>query len=118
MAFIDAAGKVVLVRSGVTKIVAPAGYQLALSHDGKRLLFTHDEQGKDRTIMMYDAVSGKITEFVRGLVQQAFWSPDDSRIAFMRSTGQDWTVWTMPAGAPDKALQMKSGEAWGLPGWV
>jgi hypothetical protein len=44
MAFIDATGKVVLVHGGVTKIVAPAGYQLSLSHDGKRLLFTHDEQ--------------------------------------------------------------------------
>ena len=59
MAFIDATGKVGLVHGGVTKIVAPAGYQLSLSHDGKRLLFTHDEQGKDRTIMMYDAVSGR-----------------------------------------------------------
>src|SRR5260370_9625589 len=77
MAFIDATGKVVLVRSGVTKIVAPAGYQLSLSHDGKRLLFTRDEQGKDRAIVMYDAVSGKSTELMRGLVQRAFWSPDD-----------------------------------------
>src|SRR5713226_9076284 len=118
MAFIDAAGKLVLVRSGVTKIVAPAGNQLSLSHDGKRLLFTHDEQGKDRTIMMYDAVSGKITELMRGLVQQAFWSPDDSRIAFMRSSGPDWTVWTMPAGSPEKALQLSTGSVWALHGWL
>ena len=118
MAFIDAAGKVVLVRSGVTKIVAPAGYQLALSHDGKRLLFTHDEQGKDRTIMMYDAASGKITELIRGLVQWAFWSPDDSRIAFMRSSGPDWTVWTMPAGSPEKSLQLSTGSVWALHGWL
>lgn len=118
MAFIDAAGKVVLVRSGVTKIVAPAGYQLSLSHDGKRLLFTRDELGKDRTIVLYDAVSGKSTDLMRGLVQRAFWSPDDSRVAFMRSTGQDWTVWTMPAGAPDKALQLSTGGVWALHGWL
>ena len=118
MAFIDATGKVALVHGGVTKIVAPAGYQLSLSHDGKRLLFTHNEPGKDRTIMMYDAVSGKNTELLRGLVQQAFWSPDDSRIAFMRSTGQDWTVWTMPAGAPDKALQLSTSGVWALHGWT
>jgi len=118
MAFIDAAGKVVLVRSGVTKIVAPAGYQLSLSHDGKRLLFTRDEQGKDRTIVLYDAVSGKSTDLMRGLVQRAFWSPDDSCVAFMRSTGQDWTVWTMPAGAPDKALQLSTGGVWALHGWL
>jgi uncharacterized membrane protein len=118
MAFIDATGKVVLVHGGVTKIVAPAGHQLSLSHDGKRLLFTHDEQGKDRAIMMYDAVSGKNTELMRGLVQRAFWSPDDSRIAFMRSTGQDWTVWTMPVGAPDKALQLSTSGVWALHGWT
>src|SRR5205823_2768916 len=118
MAFIDAAGKVVLVRSGVAKIVAPAGSQLSLSHDGKRLLFTRDEQGKDRTIVMYDAASGKSVELMRGLVQRAFWSPDDSRIAFMRSTGQDWTVWTMPAGAPEKALQLSTSGVWALHGWA
>jgi uncharacterized membrane protein len=118
MAFVDATGKVVLVRSGVTKIVAPAGYQLSLSHDGKRLLFTRDEQGKDRTIVMYDAGSGKSTELMRGLVQRAFWSPDDSRIAFMRSTGQDWTVWMMPAGSPEKALQLSMGGVWALHGWA
>ncbi len=118
MAFVDSTGKVVLVRSGVTKIVAPAGYQLSLSHDGKRLLFTRDEQGKDRTIVMYDAVSGKSTDLMRGLVQRPFWSPDDSRIAFMRSTGQDWTVWTMPTGAPDKALQLSAGGVLALHGWL
>ena len=118
MAFVDSTGKVVLVRSGVTKIVAPAGYQLSLSHDGRRLLFTRDEQGKDRTIVLYDAVSGKSTDLMRGLVQRPFWSPDDSRIAFMRSTGQDWTVWAMPAGAPDKALQLSTGGVWALHGWL
>jgi len=118
MAFIEATGKVVLVRGGVAKIVAPAGNQLSLSHDGKRLLFTRKEQGKDRTIVMYDAVSGKSTELMRGLVQRAFWSPDDSQIAFMRSTGQDWTVWTMPAGSPDKALQLSTSGVWALHGWL
>jgi len=118
MAFIDATGKVVLMRSGVAKIVAPAGSQLSLSRDGKRLLFTREEQGKDRTIVMYDAGSGKSTELMRGLVQRAFWSPDESRIAFMRSTGQDWTVWTMPAGSPEKALQLSTGGVWALHGWA
>ncbi len=118
MAFIDGTGKVVLVRSGMAKIVAPAGNQLSLSHDGKRLLFTREEQGKDRTIVMYDAVSGKSAELMRGLVQRAFWSPDDSQIAFMRSTGQDWTVWTMPPGSPEKALQLSDSGVWELHGWA
>jgi hypothetical protein len=68
--------------------------------------------------MMYDAVSGKNTELMRGLVQRAFWSPDDSRIAFMRSSGSDWTVWTMPAGALDKALQLSTSGVWALHGWT
>jgi uncharacterized membrane protein len=119
MAFIDAPGKVVLVRSGAApKIVAASGSQLSLSHDGKRLLFVRNEQGTERTIVMYDAGSGKSTELMRGLVQRPFWSPDDSKIAFMRSSGQDWTVWTMPAGAPDKALQLSTNNVWALHGWT
>jgi len=37
----------------------------------------------------------KTTEVLRGPVQSAFWSPDDSRIAFMRFVEPAWTVWTM-----------------------
>src|SRR4029077_14739118 len=108
VAFLDPAGKVTLARGETAKVVAPAGSQLSLSHDGKRLLFTREESGKERTILLYDAVTGKTTEVLRGPVQSAFWSTDDSGIAFMRFVEAAWTVWTMPAGSPDKAAQLNT----------
>jgi hypothetical protein len=118
IAFIDPAGKVIVARGATVKVVAPAGQQLSISHDGKRLLFTRDEQGKDRTIVIYDTVSGKTTELVHGPVQQAFWSPDDSKIAFMKSSGQDWTVWTLPSVSPGSATQLSTNPVWVLDGWA
>lgn len=117
VAFLDAAGRVMLARGAVTKVVAPAGSQPAISHDGKRLLFTREEQGKERTILLYDVASGNTTELVRGMVQSAFWSPDDSSIAFLKFAEPAWTVWTMPASSPDRATQLSSGGVWALHGW-
>lgn len=116
VAFLDAAGQVMLARGAAAKVVAPSGTQLSLSHDGKRLLFTH-EQGNDRMILLYDAVTAKTTELQRGQVQSAFWSPDDLQIAFLKMAGQDWTVWTMPAGAPDRATQLSTSAVSALHGW-
>jgi uncharacterized membrane protein len=122
VAFLDPAGKVTLARGEAAKVVAPTGSQLSLSHDGKRLLFTREEPGKDRAILLYDAVTGKTTELLRGPVQSAFWSPDDSRIAFMKFAEPAWTVWTMPTGSPDKATQLNtnvtSSGALTLHGWL
>ena len=117
VAYLDPTGKVMLARGEAAKLVAPSGYQLSLSHDGKKLLYTRDEQGKDRTLMLYDSTTGKSAELMRGLVQAMFWSPDDSRIAFMNDTGASWQVWTMPAGAPDKAAQLSATAVWALHGW-
>lgn len=116
VAFLDLAGQVMLARGAAAKMVAPSGTQLSLSHDGKRLLFTRG-QGNDRTIVLYDAVSAKTTELQRGQVQSAFWSPDDSQIAFLKMAGQDWTVWTMSAAAPDRAAQLSASPVWALHGW-
>ena len=55
------------------------GTELALSHDGKRLLYTRSDSksGPDRTIVLYDFTTGRSQELVHGGVRQAFWSPDD-----------------------------------------
>ena len=116
-AFVDASGKVMLARGAVTKVVAAAGSQPAFSHDGKRLLFTRDEQGKERTIVLYEVASGKTTELVRGMVQSAFWSPDDSVIAFLKFAEPAWTVWTVPITSPERATQLSSSGVWALHGW-
>jgi uncharacterized membrane protein len=118
VAFLDPTGKVMLARGEAAKVVAPGGSQLSLSHDGKRLVYTREEQGKDRTILLYDAATGKTTELMRGQVQSGFWSPDDTKIAYLKMSGQNWTVWAMPSGSPDSATQLGTNNVWALHGWL
>jgi uncharacterized membrane protein len=118
VAYLAPEGKVMFVRGATPpKIVAPKGSQLCLSHDGRRLLFTREDQGSDRTIVLYDTVTARSTDLIRGAVQSAFWSPDDSEIAFLRLADQAWHVWTMPANAPDKAAQLANDSVLVLQGW-
>jgi len=67
MAYLNSAGSIVLSRGGVKKIIAPAGTELSLSHDGKKLLYTRSDSkaAPDRTIVLYDADSGKSQDLVR-----------------------------------------------------
>ena len=117
IAFMDPTGKVTVARGATAKVVAPEGSQLAFSHDGKRLLFTREDHG-ERTILMYDVATGKTTEVMRGMVQSACWSPDDTHIAFLRFAEPAWTVWTMPTGSPDRAAQLSTSGVWALHGWM
>jgi uncharacterized membrane protein len=117
-AYLDPTGKVMIARGEAAKTVAPAGSRLSFSHDGRRLLFIRNETGKDRTMVQYDAVTGKSTELMRGLVASAFFAPNDATIAYMTQVGTDWQVWTMPTGAPDKAAQLSAGPVWALHGWL
>ena len=118
--FLDAAGKVIFSRNGVKKIAAHEGSELSVSHDGRKLLFTRSDSktGPERTIVLYDFVTGRSTELQHGLVRQAFWSPDDSRIAFLKIDGQKWEVWTFPVDAPEKAAIFSSDSVNSLHGWV
>lgn len=119
VAYINATGKLILKRGTVARaVLAKGGYQPALSHDGKRLLYTTDEKGGERTISLYDWGTGKSSELLRGSVQQPFWSPDDSRIAFLKFDGSKWQVWTMPPDGPEKAELLYPGEVTSLQGWA
>jgi len=51
-------------------------------------------------------------------VRQAFWSPNDSRIAFLNFQDQKWQVWTFPAGAPEKAAVFYPENVLALHGWA
>ncbi len=120
VAYLDAAGRVVLSRGEIKKIVGPSGLELSLSHDGKKLLYTRSNSanGPDRSIVLYDADTGRAKDLVSGGVHQAFWSPDDSRIAFLKFDGQQWHVWTMTIADPDKATQLSPLDVTALHGWV
>jgi uncharacterized membrane protein len=119
-AYLNSVGAVVLSRGAAKKVAAPAGTELALSHDGKKLLFIRSDSkaSPDRTIVLYDFDSGKSLDLVRGLVRQAFWSPDDSRISFLKATDQAWQVWSFPVGKPESALVFSPQPVNALHGWV
>ena len=120
IAYLNPAGSVVLSRGAVKKIVAPSGSELCLSHDGKKLLYTRADSktGPDRTIALYDVDSGKSQDLVRGLVRQAFWSPDDSRIAFLRAQNQSWQAWSFPVAMPEAAAAFSPQSVNSLHGWL
>ena len=123
VAYIKATGGFIVKRGTAARAVpGKGGYQPALSHDGKRLLYTTEEKGAEktdeRTISVYDWATGKSTELLRGSVQQPFWSTDDTHIAFLKSDGSKWQLWTMPVEAPESAALLYPGEAISLQGWV
>ncbi len=118
VAYLDAAGKVVLSRGEIRKSVAAAGYELSVSHDGKKVLYTRDLTGPNRTIAMFDAATGRSQDLVTGLVHQAFWSPDDSRVAFLKFVDEKWQVWTFPATAPEKSAMLSPQPVLALHGWT
>src|SRR5712691_10375930 len=70
VAYLNPSGSIVLSRGKTKKIASPAGIELALSHDGKKLLYVRLDSGasSDRTIVLYDFDSGKSLDLVQGLV--------------------------------------------------
>jgi len=120
VAYITAAGKVVVEAGKIRKIAAQEGTELALSHDGKRLLYTRSDSktGPDRTIVLYDFATGRSQELVHGGVRQAFWSPDDSRVAYLNNQDQKWQLWTFAAGSPEQAAPLYVNSLTSLHGWI
>ena len=117
-AYENMAEKIVFKRGAVTHIIATEGSQLAVSHDGKRLLFTHEEKAENRSIFLYDFATEKSTELLRGSVQEAFWSPDDARFAFLKFVDGKWQLWVASITAPESAAAVYSGDVSSLQGWA
>ena len=117
-AYVNAARKIIFKRGTVTHVIAMEGSQLAVSHDGKQLLFTHPDKAENRTIFLYNFASEKSTELVRGSVQEAFWSPDDSRFAFMKFVDGHWRLWAGPIASSQTATTVYAGDINAIHGWV
>jgi len=100
--------------------VAPEGSELALSHDGKKLLYTRSDSktGPERTIVLYDFDSAKSLELVHGYVRQAFWSPDDSHIAYLKAQDRSWQAWTFATSSPESAVAFSPQPVSALHGWI
>jgi uncharacterized membrane protein len=120
VAYIVAGGKVVACLGKIKKTAAPEGTELALSHDGKKLLYTRSDSknGPNRTIVLYDSATGRSQDLVHGNARLAFWSPDDSRVAFLNFQDQKWQLWTFAAGSPQQAAAVYPGSLTSLHGWV
>src|SRR5260221_6970481 len=120
VAYINSADKIVLSRGAVKKILAPAGADLALSHDGKKLLYAHldPKSSPETTIVPYGCDTGRTRDLLHGNVRQPFWSPDDSRIAYLTNQDQKWQVWTLQAAAPETPAPLYTNNIDALQGWV
>jgi uncharacterized membrane protein len=118
--YIDSAGRVIVAHGEIRKIAAVSGTEPALSHDGKRLLYTHSNSktGPDRSIMLYEVDTGRSREVAGNTSRQAFWSPDDSHIAFLKYDGRIWQVWVAPSAAPEQAALLSPQDVSALHGWT
>ena len=120
IAYLDAAGRVILSRGAERKVAALAGSELALSHDGRKLLFTYSpsKSGPERSILLYESDTGRTREIAGNTSRQAFWSPDDSRIAYLKYDGKLWQAWSAPASAPETGAVFSPQSVVELHGWV
>lgn len=120
VAYLNPAGKIVVSRGAAKKIAPTTGTELALSHDGKKLLFTRNDakMGSERTMVLYEFDSGRSKDVVHGTVRGAFWSPDDSRVAYLQSQDQKWRILSIAPSAPETTTPLNSGSVDSLDGWL
>jgi uncharacterized membrane protein len=117
-AYLNPTGKAVFKRGTQARLVTPSGNQLAPAEDGQHMVYTHEEEGGDRTIFVFDAATGKSTPLVRGAVQEPFLSPDGTRFAFLKLIDSHWNLFVASITAPDNAVIVYNGDLLALDGWV
>jgi uncharacterized membrane protein len=120
VAYVNATDKIVLSRGAVKRVVASAGTGLALSHDGKKLLYVRSDpkSSPESTIVLYDFDTGRSRDLVHGNVRQPFWSPDDARIAYLTNQNQKWQVWTLQVATPETPAPLYPNNIDALQGWI
>jgi WD40-like Beta Propeller Repeat len=111
--------KVAVGLGKIRKVAAQNGTEPSLSHDGKKLLYTRPDTstGPERTIVLYDTTTGRSQDLVHGGVREAFWSPDDSRIAYLNDQDQKWQLYIFSPGA-QPGTAVFTGSLTSLHGWV
>jgi uncharacterized membrane protein len=120
VAYLNSSQQLVFKRGSLARVIpGKPGYGLSISHDGKKLLFTRDEgSSAERTINQYDFDSNSVKEILRGSVQQAFWSPDDTRFAFMKFVDGKWHLWSAPVASPESTVSVFPGDIVSIHGWA
>ena len=119
VAYVTSSGKIIISRGAAKKVIPVAGTELALSHDGKKLLYTRNDSkmGSERTIALYDFDTARSKDLVHGTVREAFWSQDDSRFAYLQSQDQKWRVVVSPISVPETTTPLYNGSVDSLQGW-
>jgi uncharacterized membrane protein len=119
VAYLNANQQLVFKRGSVVRIVpGKPGYDLSISHDGKKLLFTRDEgPGPVRSINQYDFDSNGVKELLRGSVRNPVWSLDDSRIVYLNFQDSKWQLWTFPSSDSTKAAALSTNSFDSIQGW-
>ena len=120
VAYVTSTGKIIVSRGAAKKVIPVAGTELALSHDGKKLLYTRNDSkmGSERTIVLFDFDTARSKDLVPGTVREAFWSPDDSRFVYLQSQDQKWRVVSSPITAPETPAPLYTGNVDCLQGWI
>lgn len=124
VAYINAAQQLVFKRGAVSRVASTQrAYQFAVSHDGKKLLFAQAAPALPMsTVSEYAFDTSQAKQMLRGNNLSAYWSPDDSLIAFAKQQEDGWQmqIWTAPAGASEKAtlLYTSNDLSFSLLGWA
>jgi uncharacterized membrane protein len=120
IAYVNSAAKIVVSRGSVKKIAGAAGTDLAISHDGKKLLYVRSDpkSGPESAIVLYDFDTGRSRDLVHGVVRQPFWSLDDARVAYLTNQEQKWQLWTVPAATPETPAPLYTNNISNLQGCV
>ena len=120
VAYLNPAGKIVRQPRRRQKNRPNHRHRARLSHDGKKLLFTRNDakMGSERTIVLYEFDTGRSKDLVHGTVREAFWSPDDSRFAYLQSQDQKWRILSFAPSAPETATPLNTGSVDSLDGWL
>jgi Tol biopolymer transport system component len=74
--------------------------------------------GSERTIVLYEFDTGRTKDLVHGAVRQPFWSPDDSRIAYLQAQDQKWRIFSFLANAPETPTPLYASAVDALHGWA
>ena len=108
LAYVDAKGTLVYQAEGSRPGIADAhGYEPSLRRDGKQLVYTRQTSDKGpNTLALYDAATSRSRDLVTGYVTQPLWSPDGTRIRFLRyDTKRE--LWVMDPSQPSKASPLR-----------
>ena len=102
-----------------SQTAAQDGSEPALSTTARNSSIRAPTQNQpDRTIVLYDTTTGRSQDLVHGGVREAFWSPDDARVAYLNFQDQKWQLYIFNAAAPQQGTPVFTGSLTSLHGWV